>query len=126
MKIEHPNKKYNIEFEWKGELCMSGPEHGVITIDSDFEVTGAQPSVAFSSDGELMAFPAIKFPPNPRDLPSSGIGIAIVNLNSKIVRHIAGNKGFSDYKLEKIEGNKIYCQRNGKPEIYDIGKINWA
>lgn len=126
MKIEHPNNKYSIEFEWKGELCMSGPEHGIMTIDSELEIKGAQPSVVFSNDGELMAFPAIKFPPNPRDLPSSGIGITIVNLGSKVVRHISGNKGFADYKLEKIEGNKIYCLRNGSPESYDISKIKWA
>ncbi len=126
MKIEHPKKKYDIEFEWKGELCMSGPEHGIIRIGPDLEISGVQPSVAFSEDGELMAFPAIKFPPNPRDLPSSGIGITIVNLNTKVIRHISGNKGFAEYKLNKIENNHLHCQCNGNAEVFDIGKINWA
>lgn len=123
-----PDKKHVVKWRWGGEMWMSGPEWGWLTVDENEEIKGVTPEdVIWSEDSQFMAFVKLHIEdvPNRQGVEGLSFRVGVMRMADYTVRYCFGNRQLSELKLQTITPQLLTVSVNGELRTIELGKVEW-
>ena len=114
-KWKSPNGVHLAKWKWGGEMWMSGPEWGYLSVDGMNEFKGAASEAIWSEDSKYLAFVSINIEdvPNRKGTEGMSYRVAILRIEDGILRYCLGNLRLSRIKLESFTNGCLTAIVNG-------------
>jgi hypothetical protein len=122
-----PDGKHVAKWRWGGEMWMSGPEWGFLSIDDSPERKGAAPELIWSDDSNFLAFVELHIDdvPNRKGAEGMTYRICVLRLSDGAHRLCVGNRKLAEIKLSSFSNNVITALINDVPQLISIEKLQW-
>lgn len=123
-----PDGKHIAKWRWGGEMWMSGPEWGWLSVDGREEIEGATSDVLWSQDSLLLAFVKLHIEqvPNRQGAEGFSFRVGLMRMVDHQVRYCLGNRGLARMKLETVTQQHLGVLVDGVPTTVSLGKIRWG
>ncbi|WP_331693896.1 hypothetical protein [Pandoraea sputorum] len=127
MHVQIESTRHRVTWRWAGELWMSGPEWGWISINSGPEQSAGSPEVVWAADESFMAFVSLKVDdvPNRKGTEGMGFRIGLVRMSDGAIRYCLGNVGLADIRLSTMSADSIQAVVEGKVRTIPVDNISW-
>ena len=125
--MSSPDGRHSIEFQWKGELGMSGPGWGVLSIDGGREFQALSPDVIWSPDSAFVAFVELHLADVPNAQRGQGFSSRVIlhRLQDGLQRHLLGKLGLADVKLLSWRASTLALSVNGQEREIGLDSVRW-
>jgi hypothetical protein len=122
-----PNGEHHAKWRWGGEMWMSGPEWGYLSVDGSHEFKGAAEEVIWSEDSRYLAFVVLHIEDVPNRKGAEGINfrVGILRIADWQLRYCLGNLKLSEIKLESFTGGLVTALVNGNSKQIQVDKVQW-
>ncbi|EGR1894233.1 hypothetical protein D3O61_21995 [Vibrio vulnificus] len=122
-----PDGKYVATYRSGGEMWMSGPEWGYLSIDNNEEIKGATQDILWSSDCQYIVFVKLVIDevPNGRGTEGMSFRVAVVRLSDFKIRYCLGNNKLAELKLKSCCLDEISVLVNGQSKLIKLASIYW-
>ncbi|WP_265215829.1 hypothetical protein [Herbaspirillum lusitanum] len=122
-----PNNQYQAQWRGGGELGMSGPEWGWLTIENSLKVKGAFAEIIWSENSEFLAFVKwhIQDVPTRQGVEGYSFRIGVVRMSDLSLRYCGGNGYPPTLSLHSMTNRAVTVIVEGQQKIINLEKIEW-
>ena len=128
--LEFPSPDKQLTANWRsgGEMWMSGPEWGYLSLATLPEIKGALSEILWSDDSKLLAFVKLHVEDVPSRQGAEGFSfrVGVIRMLDGHIRYCIGNKNLSEIKLLSLTTANLTLAVGGRIKSVDLRKIQWA
>ena len=123
-----PDGNHHAEWQWGGEMWMSGPEWGRVRVDDRYELESVLPRALWAADSAHLAFVVLRIDSVPDRKGAEGMShrVGVLRVADGAVRYAIGNGGLADIVLESFANGMLCVRVDGRPRRIDIRKMEWS
>lgn len=123
-----PDKKHTAKWRWGGEMWMSGPEWGYLSIANKIEIKGVLPEVVWSENSDFLAFVKLHIEDVPTRQGAEGMSfrVGVLRTSDFSVHYCLGNRKLAAVKLRSITPQSVTVLVNGKEKTISLENIRWG